>query len=530
MKSPLDGKRKNTYDHDDLSSVFDHDLSTYDTLKNDDMSFERMDDRASDDRSLNPLNDDEIEPTQTLRSETLCKFNVKDKVYVRDKDGVLYAAVIRRHHYGPQFHMQVNMGLVDSMEEAAEKSQVDDHVFMWHYFVHFDYWNVTFDRWASENDVLVISEETTVLAQRISQEHRALQLEMKKPRTKGKKAYQTIDGATFLREWKKRLQKIYEELGFDQGNRGISEEKSDEADCLAKKHRKGFSWTTKALSTERKYRQQGLTSRKLPNLTNGITIPFALKKVVVQQWEYINQCHMMPSIPAPTSIRQALNKYLESKNIYNSSSNVPPVTVRSDTDTSIVHGDVAPVADGITTNTSISEGGADSPTRRDVSADLQVGHTPSKGVSDEMRDDVREQEWRDMADGIAMLFDEALESRLLYSEELPQLNTICNIAEFSTTPYSELYGCEHLLRLFIRLPEMLADNLPEDEGRQIMAKVNDFIRFLHKNHSVLFTQTHRKLNELEKIEQQKIQKQEIKKRKERIATDDVDNVSNKKGK
>lgn len=528
----MDGKRKDTYDHDDLSSVFDHDLSTYDTLKNDDMSFERMEDRVSDDRSLNPLNDDDIEPTQTLRSKSLCKFNVKDKVYVRDKDGVLYTAVIRRHHFGPQFHMQVNMGLVDSMEEAAEKSQVDDHVLMWHYFVHFDYWNVTFDRWASENDVLVISEETTVLAQRVSQEHRALQLEMQKPRTKGKKAYQTIDGATFLREWKKRLQKIYEELGFDQGNKGISEEKlqadSNESDCLAKKPRKSFSWTTKALSTERKYRQQGLTSRRFPNVTNGITIPFALKKVVVQQWEYINQCHMMPCIPAPTSIRQALNKYLESKNIYHSSSNVPPVTVGSDADTSIVNGDVAPVADGIGTSTSNSKGDVDNPIGRDVSAELHDVHAPSKEVSDEMREDVREQEWRDMADGIAMLFDEALESRLLYTEELPQLNTICSIAEFSMVPYSELYGCEHLLRLFIRLPEMLADNLPEDEGRQIMAKVNDFIRFLHKNHSVLFTQTHRKLNELEKIEQQKIQKQEVKKRKEIISTDNADNVSNKK--
>ena len=220
MKLPTKGKSKDVYEHDDLSSVFDHDLSTYDTLKNDDMSFERMEGRASDDRSLDPINDEEVDSNQALRPETLSKFNVKDKVYVRDKDGVLYTAVIRRLHYGPQFHVQVNMGLVDSMEEATEKSQFDDNAPLWHCFVHFDYWNVNFDRWASESDVFVISEETTALAQRVSQEHRTLQAEMKKPRTKGKKAYQTIDGATFLREWKKRLQKIYEELGFDPGKIG----------------------------------------------------------------------------------------------------------------------------------------------------------------------------------------------------------------------------------------------------------------------------------------------------------------------
>jgi hypothetical protein len=122
----------------------------------------------------------------------------------------------------------------------------------------------------------------------------------------------------------------------------------------------------------------------------------------------------------------------------------------------------------------------------------------------------REQEWRDMADGIAMLFDESLESRLLYREELPQLHTIYSIQEYRVLPFSELYGCEHLLRLFIRLPEMLAGNVPDDEGRVIMAKVNDFIRFIHKNQTSLLTQTHRKLTELEKGEQQR----EERKRKE----------------
>ena len=488
-KRHIEKKHNNVDDNDDLSSIFDHDLSTYDTLKNDEMSFERMEENGSDDKSLDPLHNEDNESVQAFKPEVMRKFDVNAKVYVRDKDGVLYVAVIRRHLYGPQFHKQVDMGLIDSIEEAKEKSQQDDHALMWHYFVHFDFWNVTFDRWVSESDIFVLSEEVTAVAQKISIEHRALQLEMRKTRTKGKKSYQTVNGAAFMMEWKKRLQKIQIELGFDQSKSVFAEDTqaiSDESDHSAKKPAKCFSWTKAALSAERKYRQQGLTIR---SLTNGIAIPFTLKKVVVQQWECINQCQMMPCIPAPITIRQALNKYLESKNIEYSSPNVVVASEAGDAEDS--------------NDSSRLE--VDHPIKSNISERVQDSYVSTQGTSNEFRDDGREQEWRDMADGIAMLFDESLESRLLYREELPQLRTICSMTELRVVPYSELYGCEHLLRLFIRLPEMLADNVPDDEGRQIMAKVNDFIRFLHKNQSSLLTQTHRKLNELEKSEKQKLE-------------------------
>ena len=500
---------KDVNDKDDLSSIFDHDLSTYDTLKNDDMSFEQMEDKFSDDMSLDPLEQNQLEATSILKSEASRLFNVNDKAYVRDKDGVMYIAVIRRHLFGPQFHKQVDVGLVDSLEEANEKSQCNDDFRMWHYFVHFDFWNVNFDRWVSESDVFVISDEVTALAERIAQEHRSLQLEMRKTGVKGKKSFQTVNGAAFLKEWKKRLLKIHQEFGVDQST-DLPAQKSQADDCeesdhIDKEPRKTFSWTKAALSNELKYRQQGLTSRRIPNATNGISIPFALKKLVVQQWEYINQCEMMPCIPASTTIRQALNQYLNSKNVRHSSS----------------IGSVMPTAVNVHTATGSSDG--------TISSGVPDSTISTNDGSHEFQDDGREQEWRDMVDGIAMLFDESLESRLLYREELPQLRTICSMVEFSMTPYSELYGCEHLLRLFIRLPEMLADNLPDDECRQIMAKVNDFIRFLHKNHTSLFTQTHRKLNELERSEQQKLQKQEEKRRKERVAEKDDDVDSNNEG-
>jgi hypothetical protein len=502
-------KNEDSSDNDDLSSLFDHDLSTYNTLKNDEMSFERMENQDTEE-----MNNQEYDSSLITKPSSLPKFKPLEKVYVRDRDGVMYVSVIRRQLHGPRYHKQVDMGLVESIEEAQEKLNDDDHECMWHYFVHFDYWNVNFDRWVSECDVFAISDKVVAVAKQISKEHRELQLEMRKTGLKGKKGYQTIDGAVFLREWKRRLQRIHEEMDFEVSNdtsadtiNENSQKERFESDHTTTRSKRTLSWTKAALANEQKYRMQGLTTRSVANVSNGITLPFALKKIVVQQWEYINQCQMMPCIPAPITIRHALNKYLVSKNV-----SLTP------SEKSMMHS-----ADGTGKSNIVLD-----------QVNLIEGEQPKVkddndvvGI-DRLELDRRGQEWRDMADGIAMLFDESLESRLLYHEELPQLQAICNVPEYRMTPYSELYGCEHLLRLFIRLPELLADNLPEDEGRPITAKVNDFIRFLNKNHSSLLSQTHRKLNELEKREQQKLENQEEKKRKDRSHIYELSNNACKK--
>jgi hypothetical protein len=60
----------------------------------------------------------------------------------------------------------------------------------------------------------------------------------------------------------------------------------------------------------------------------------------------------------------------------------------------------------------------------------------------------------------------------------------------------------------------LDDSLPEqDEARPIVAKINDFIRFLHKNQATLLSPTYRRWNESEIKMKQKMLKNEEKKRK-----------------
>jgi MRG/RNA binding activity-knot of a chromodomain len=529
-------------DGDELSSLFDHDLSTYATLKTDELSLEQMDGQDFEDRNSESLDNDELDTLDQI-ADVAPKFKVLQRVYVSDRDGVMYVATIRRRLYGPQYQKQVDMGFISSMDEALALLQGDETESMWHYFVHYEHWNVNFDRWVPEFDVHAISDEVSAVAQRISKEHRSLQQEMRKVGVKGKKTAQTVDGAKFLREWKKRLDRIRLEMNFGV-DRNIAADKSDddlqiiskESDVVEKARKKSMTWTKAALSKERKFRNQGLTSQRASNQGNCIVLPFALKKILVQQWEYINQCQMMPCIPAAVNIRQALNKYLESKNVELSTSTSPTnandheKSHRSDPQ----HHENVAAEDTSVAESVLSQ--TNGPIDSEVCTDLGIVDSSASKTTIDSGSEDQGQEWREMADGIAMLFDEALESRILYREELPQLRTIDSFPEYAETPYSELYGCEHLLRLFVRLPEMLSDNLPDEEARPIIAKVNDFVRFLHKNQGTILTQTHRKLNVLELTEQKKLHEVEVKeqlklsrpKRKNQLDELDTHKTSNKK--
>jgi hypothetical protein len=58
---------------------------------------------------------------------------------------------------------------------------------------------------------------------------------------------------------------------------------------------------------------------------------------------------------------------------------------------------------------------------------------------------------------------------------------------------SEIYGCEHLIRLFLRLPGVIAESptMTGMEARRVFAKLGDLVRFLQKNQS-LFESSFRK--------------------------------------
>ncbi|XP_065873990.1 protein MRG1 [Euphorbia lathyris] len=85
--------------------------------------------------------------------------------------------------------------------------------------------------------------------------------------------------------------------------------------------------------------------------------------------------------------------------------------------------------------------------------------------------------------GIRSYFDKALPVLLLYKKERQQYD---DAVKNDTSP-ATIYGGEHLLRLFVKLPELLAYvNIEEDTLTRLQQKLLDFLKFLQKNQSTFF--------------------------------------------
>ncbi|KAJ8541137.1 hypothetical protein K7X08_001953 [Anisodus acutangulus] len=88
--------------------------------------------------------------------------------------------------------------------------------------------------------------------------------------------------------------------------------------------------------------------------------------------------------------------------------------------------------------------------------------------------------------GLKCYFNKALPAMLLYKNEREQFQ---ELIRDDISP-SSVYGAEHLLRLFVKLPEILFYASIEDETlTELKQKLQDFLRFLQKNQSAFFLST-----------------------------------------
>ncbi|KAH1124129.1 hypothetical protein GLYMA_06G043300v4 [Glycine max] len=89
--------------------------------------------------------------------------------------------------------------------------------------------------------------------------------------------------------------------------------------------------------------------------------------------------------------------------------------------------------------------------------------------------------------GLSCYFDKALPVMLLYKNEHQQYQEACPANVFP----SAIYGAEHLLRLFVKLPELLFHaSIEEKTLVELQAHLIDFLRFLQKNQSTFFLSTY----------------------------------------
>ncbi|CAH0476911.1 unnamed protein product [Peronospora belbahrii] len=110
----------------------------------------------------------------------------------------------------------------------------------------------------------------------------------------------------------------------------------------------------------------------------------------------------------------------------------------------------------------------------------------SKVRNGEVSDEKEYKNIEGIMEGVQSYFDRALSSILLYRMERRQYQELRQ-KETEDVPLSQIYGAEHLIRLFVRLPVLLASsNISPRELLQIQARLNDFLKFVQKNASAWF--------------------------------------------
>ncbi|KFK42627.1 hypothetical protein AALP_AA1G019800 [Arabis alpina] len=99
--------------------------------------------------------------------------------------------------------------------------------------------------------------------------------------------------------------------------------------------------------------------------------------------------------------------------------------------------------------------------------------------------------------GLRCYFDNALPVMLLYNNERKQYEE--TVSE-GVSP-STVYGAEHLLRLFVKLPELLVHvKMAEETLKELQDNFVDILRFLRKNQGSFFVTTYKTVEEMEKKE------------------------------
>ncbi|OMP07407.1 MRG family protein [Corchorus olitorius] len=94
---------------------------------------------------------------------------------------------------------------------------------------------------------------------------------------------------------------------------------------------------------------------------------------------------------------------------------------------------------------------------------------------------------QEIVKGIRAYFNRALPMMLLYKNERQQYeDTVTDNIRPST-----VYGAEHLLRLFVKLPELLVRaDIEEETLLELQQELVDFLKFLQKNQNSLFLSTY----------------------------------------
>ncbi|WZN59785.1 MRG family protein [Chloropicon roscoffensis] len=113
-------------------------------------------------------------------------------------------------------------------------------------------------------------------------------------------------------------------------------------------------------------------------------------------------------------------------------------------------------------------------------------HTVSQ-ILDSFSDTVERREpWAEITDGLKDYFDKSLKAMLLYPQEVAQAGELLG-SDKDTRP-RDVYGVEHLVRLFVKLPDILPyTNMDDESMTQLIARLSTILNFVKDNADDLYS-------------------------------------------
>ncbi|KAI8369735.1 MRG-domain-containing protein [Blakeslea trispora] len=127
-----------------------------------------------------------------------------------------------------------------------------------------------------------------------------------------------------------------------------------------------------------------------------------------------------------------------------------------------------------------------------VTKNRQMLALPRETTVDKILEDFREQcpikdeALEEFIQGVLLYFNKMTESSLLYRSERKQFEELCTDKEPSS-----IYGAEHLLRLFVELPNIIsATNIDTDTMAEIKERLEELLRFVQGHEKEYFPNDH----------------------------------------
>jgi mortality factor 4-like protein 1 len=195
-----------------------------------------------------------------------------------------------------------------------------------------------------------------------------------------------------------------------------------------------------------------------------LTVPDPLKAELVDDWEYITKEKKLITLPRKVTVNDILAAYRDSVRPKRLATSAPNLASASSSP--------PPPDDSNPDSTSNANNNDSSTTSKNKTISI------FSGSEAEIFDEV--------INGIRLYFDRGLGNILLYRNERSQYQSIKKkYAE--NTRMSDIYGPEHLLRLFVSFPALIAQTNMDQQSIAILRDhLEDFLRYLVENRSKLF--------------------------------------------